>query len=132
MKQLGVGVSVGVLVALLGSYLTGYLSAVAVPEGIGSSAVAHLLVELGTQLLGFGILSFVLMYFAAKLLYKKHWLVTAIVAVASVQVVLAVLSWPSYSFYLLHVIVLAASIALGGAASARNKSLKGDAASGAL
>lgn len=118
MKQLGLGIIIGAAVALAGSYLTGYLAAIALPAVIAESRAGLFLWELGAQCVGFGILAFALMVYAVKL-DRQYWVITAAIAIISAQAVLAVLSWPDYSLSTSHTVVLTVFLALGGLASMR-------------
>lgn len=131
MKEWIYGVAIGAIAAIVGSILAGFVSAATIPSDIAGTAFRALLWEVGIQLWCFGVVSFVLMFFAVKVQLQR-WKVAAIVAFLVFQLVLAYVSWPYYYMYPLQFIMLGVCLALGGVVAVRSKALNSDAASGAL
>lgn len=108
MKNVFVGVVIGVVVAYLGVYFTGFAAAIAVPE-----VVAEILSGRGfvvweivvTQFLGYGVIVFLLVFFSVRSLRLNPY-VAALAAVLSCEAVLFGTHTSQYIFYMPHLIVL--------------------------
>ncbi|WP_078082618.1 hypothetical protein [Microbulbifer mangrovi] len=108
MKSVVVGVVVGIAVAYLGVYFTGFSAAIAVPKEVSDLLSPNTLLVWDiavTQFLGYGVIAFLLVFFSIKLLRLNAWM-TALIAIVSCEVVLFATYSSQYMIYVPHFVVL--------------------------
>ena len=129
MREVTVGAAIGILVALAGAWIVGYLAAISTQQ---LPALIDLVGLIGWELLivqlpGFGVLAFFLCFLCIMLM-KLEWRITVATGFVVSQVVLSLLSWPHLNLYFLHLIPLGACMVIAGYAasliSGRNKKLQ--------
>jgi len=116
MKNIIAGSFVGVAIALIGSYLIGFSSAIAVPKEVSEilSGSMFIIWEVAvTQFLGYGVVSLLLMFIAVSLLKLNPWL-SALTAIIVCEVMLFSIYPNNYTVYIPHIFVLSLSAFLGG------------------
>ena len=115
MKDIIVGLLVGIAIAFLGVYFTGFSAAIAAPAKVAEilSGPSFILWEIAViQFLGYGLVTILLLYFAVKLLKLNPWL-CAVAALVACEAALFMAYSSDYSIYIPHVLVLVACAAFG-------------------
>ena len=108
MKDLAIGIFIGLAIAYLGVYFTGFSAAIAVPEKVGEilSGTTFIVWEIAvTQFLGYGVVAFLALFLAIKLLKLNPW-VSAIAAVVACEAALFAAYSSTYMIYIPHILVL--------------------------
>ena len=108
MKDLAMGILIGLVIAYLGVYLTGFSAAIAVPEKVGEilSATTFVVWEIAvTQFLGYGVVTFLVLFLAIKLMKLNPW-VSAMAAVIACEAALLAAYSSTYMIYIPHILVL--------------------------
>ncbi|AQQ68257.1 hypothetical protein Mag101_11855 [Microbulbifer agarilyticus] len=123
MKNVVIGLAIGIAIAYLGVYFTGFSAAIAVPQEVAEvlSGKSFLIWEIAvTQFLGYGVIAFLLVYFSIKILRLNPW-VTAIAALISCEALLFVTYTSQYTIYVPHFVVLVGCGALAAFMASRKK-----------
>lgn len=121
MKKVIAGIFAGVASAILGIFLVGYSSAVAIPKaysGLFSGWRMYVWELVVVQFFSYGIAILTLTFLVAKTLKLNPWAVAAI-AFISCEAFLIIVSWPHPLIYGPHVAVVAICAALGAVAAHR-------------
>ena len=115
MKDTIIGLFIGIAIAFLGVYFTGFSAAIAVPEQVGKllSGPSFIIWEVAvTQFLGYGVVTFLLLFFAIKLLKLNPWL-SVLSALIACEAVLFIAYSSSYRIYIPHVFIVISCAVLG-------------------
>ncbi|MCQ3827842.1 hypothetical protein HXX02_00130 [Microbulbifer elongatus] len=108
MKDLAIGICIGLAIAYLGVYLTGFSAAITVPEKVSEilSGKAFIVWETAvTQFLGYGVVTFLALFFSIKLMKLNPW-VSALAAVVVCEAALFAAYSSTYMIYVPHILVL--------------------------
>ncbi|AQQ67048.1 hypothetical protein Mag101_04880 [Microbulbifer agarilyticus] len=123
MKSLVIGLAIGIAIAYLGVYFTGFSAAIAVPQELTKvlSGKIFLIWEIAvTQFLGYGVIAFLLVFFSIKILQLSPW-VTAIASLFSCEALLFATYTSQYTIYFPHFIVLVGCGTLAAFMASRKK-----------
>ncbi|WP_339899128.1 hypothetical protein [uncultured Gilvimarinus sp.] len=124
MKDTIIGLFIGIAIAFLGVYLTGFSAAIAVPEQIGKilSGSSFIIWEVAvTQFLGYGVVTFLLLFFAVKFFKPNPWLIV-LSALIACEAVLFIAYSSSYTIYIPHFLIVIGCAVLGAYLAVRQNS----------
>lgn len=132
MRNLVLGALIGLVTAFIGTKVIGYTSAIAAPHQVfqilGATIGLFVWDTLIVQMLGFGILAFILSYCGVKF-FDLGWLPTILFAFATTQIALFFLNGTVSHLYLPlnlvlpHLMVLILAFTIGGYIGSKEKDI---------